>query len=48
MKRRKSVTTVGSTDGVDSAEAHQPVRQRNGHPTAPKEDGYDIGMRIRM
>jgi len=43
-KNRRSTTTVGTADGNSTDN----VKKRCGHPGYFGDDGYDIGLRVRV
>lgn len=49
LNQRRSIATVGTSDGFETGDGHiQSIRRRIGHPTSYQDDGFDLGIRVRM
>lgn len=48
LKRRRSTATVASLDALTDQQVATSIKTRYGHPSQFKEDGYDIGLRVRV
>lgn len=48
FKRRRSTATVASLDALADYQSNTGVKTRYGHPAQFAEDGFDIGLRVRV
>jgi hypothetical protein len=47
-KKRRSTSSVLSLDALVADDQTAPVKTRFGHPSLFAEDGYNIGLRVRV
>lgn len=48
MKKRRSTASVTSLDALVTEDQAAVVKTRFGHPSLFSEDGYNIGLRVRV